>query len=197
MASDSTRVVRVEGPAIVSYAASSASLISSVPAGTEIGTCRNGVVISIRNMIHGVSNDEWGGPEGVPVEKLFMGATASIRCEFSKYINNNMKIVRVGSGGSGTDEGTILLPGTPLYANYAKCIIITGRYDSYAFPMCVMNEEPVQFNISATESIVVASFTATSIVTASGSQLYYKGSGSAVTVTAPTENYGGSVPKAT
>lgn len=157
-------LICVDGPALI-YVGPQDCAATGVPALTavnnfyELGITESGVQISVGGQVHRVMSDDMGGSEGMPAELLYMGATASIRGVLVKYNGDNINMLISGVNKAG-DEGSIALPGTPVFAaGYGFSIAIQGRQKVFYFPKCELISNPREFNISSTER--KTSFTAT------------------------------------
>ena len=154
----------VDGPAVI-YAGPMDCTATAVPnvsgAGFyNLGVTENGIQISIGGQAHRVMSDDMGGSEGMPAEILYMGATASIRGVLVKYNGENLAAIVSGLNNYGATEGTIDIPGTPVFAGQRGfSIVVMGRQKTFYFPKCEFVSQPREFNISSTER--KTSFTAT------------------------------------
>lgn len=169
-------IICVDGPAHLYLGPASCGNPPSAWIGNdsvELGFTETGVQVSIQNMTHRVNSDDMGGSEGNPAELLFMGAQASIRGVLVKYNPDSVADILTGLFNM-TNEGDLILPGTPVFASNHGCsLVIQGFAASYYFPRCEMTSQPREFNISTTERKTSFGFTAyPSLMTSTGDNGY-------------------------
>ena len=99
-----TKSVQVTGAALIQLAAEGQDSDSLV----DLGYTRNGAEISFTGFFLDVPGDENGGDDGPPIDVQFVGETALIRIELTKYNATlaNEVTARLKGGTAGT-------PGTP------------------------------------------------------------------------------------
>lgn len=76
----------------------------------ELGYCEDGVQISLFPRYDDIYSDDMGGRGGVPTDSQFLGATASIRCLFTKYEKTRLDNVGGYSQAALTNNTKGLLP---------------------------------------------------------------------------------------
>ncbi len=159
-------IICVDGPAHIYIGAANCgappAAVADVKAtaSKELGITETGVQVSIQNMTHRVNSDDMGGSEGNPTELLFMGAQASIRGVLVKY--NSLAVADILTGLFGmTNEGDLILPGTPVFSSgHGCCLFVEGFASAFYFPRCEMTSQPREFNVSTTERKTSFGFTA-------------------------------------
>jgi hypothetical protein len=107
-----TRQVNVYGPADVQV---SLNPLAGSPTYNDLGTTRDGVAITSDGYFLDVKNDEMGGEAGPPVEIEFMGETAKIRVELTKYDPAIAKTLEDHC--QCTTPGVPAVPGTLMFAS--------------------------------------------------------------------------------
>lgn len=131
---------------------------------TRLGQTENGVQVSISNRAHRVNVDDMGGTQGAPAELINLGSSASIRGVMVDYGPPNSaandvkkKIWEIARGlrdpwATGTIEGDIAAPGTPLFEfGYGFSFFLIGVGSSYFFPKCEFASQPREWNVSSLE----------------------------------------------
>lgn len=142
-----------------------------------IGYTESGLQVSINYLTHRVNSDDCGGGEGNPAEMLVMGATATIRGTMVKYETTAINSLMAGLYGAA--EGSVKLPGTPVFAGgYGFAFWAVGVNGSFYFPKCEWASAPREFNISTTERKTSFTVNAYPVVPSNcNAALYYKGPG--------------------
>ncbi|WP_321377117.1 hypothetical protein [Trichococcus shcherbakoviae] len=144
------KTVHVAGPVLVKVA-----FLSSLE---ELGYTRSGVDVRLEPHFLDVPGDEGGGEEGVPIEIEFLGETARIRLELTKYDDTvaNKVHARVVGGTAGTPAaaGTLIFAGAK---DMRVCLV--GTNEPMNFPRCVPRE-PTELNKGSKFSTLVFEFVA-------------------------------------
>jgi hypothetical protein len=156
------RQVNVYGNAVIQVALDRSTY-------AELGTTRDGVGITSDGYFIDVKNDENGGDAGPPVEIQFLGETARIRCELTKF--EPILATRLEDHCQSAAPGQPADAGTLLFANAANgstinvgqggaCavrIVTTNKTRTYG--LCVIHDA-VELNRSTKFTTFVVTFTA-------------------------------------
>ncbi len=125
----------------------------------DLGYTRNGAEMSFTGFFLDVPGDENGGDDGPPVDVQFMGETATIRLELTKYYGTlaNELAARL-KGGTGGEIGT---PGTLMFGDSKswRLLINTGVADSFNF-LRAFPRNVIELNKGTRFSTLVAEFEA-------------------------------------
>jgi len=107
-----SKIVQVAGLALIQLAAEGQDSDSLV----DLGYTRNGAELSFQGFFLDVPGDENGGDDGPPVDVQFMGETATVRLEFTKYYatlaNEVAARLKGGTGGVPGTAGTLMFGDT-------------------------------------------------------------------------------------
>lgn len=133
--------------------------VSSGTGISALGITRDGVNITFNGFFLDVPTDASGGEAGPPADKQFMGSTARIRCEFTKYDESVAAVVRSRSSSTLTD-GTFLSVGElMIQGGYTSRLVVNSPTQPYNFPV-VMFDEPQEINKGTKFSTYVVEATA-------------------------------------
>lgn len=108
-----------------------------------LGYTRNGAEVSFQGFFLDVPGDENGGDDGPPVDVQFMGETATIRLELTKYVPAIAEQLESrfsnGSGGTPGAAGTLMFGESPS-VSWRVLILTTNRVRNFlrAFPRNVI-----------------------------------------------------------
>ncbi len=110
----------------------------------DLGVSRNGVEITDNGYFLDVHTDEDGGDDGPPTDVQFLGQTATIRMELTKYDTAVRAKIdsRMYGGTSGTvgTVGTLMQGGSKTFR-----LLIHSTSEPYNFPVVVFRE-PIEIN---------------------------------------------------
>jgi hypothetical protein len=104
--------IQVTGPVVVRVGAEGANLASL----SLLGYTRNGAEMSQQGFFLDVPGDEYGGDDGPPIDVQYMGETATIRLELTKWDATVAAEVEArlqgGTGGTPGVPGTLMFGGS-------------------------------------------------------------------------------------
>lgn len=131
------------GPVKVEWAPRDPSDGSLEPA-VELGINREAIPMIITPKFLDVPSDDWGGPDGVPSDAQFMGATAQIQLSLTKTVVANADAMLDGLAYLGKTAGTFTEPiGAFIRTYWMGQLILNGNVISPAtgrksvtFPRC-------------------------------------------------------------
>lgn len=191
----STYTIRVDGPATIYVGSHDCTATAYALMTNALGVTESGVQISYNTKTHRVNCDDMGGSEGDPAELLVMGGQATIRGVMVKV--NESVLADLRSGLYNTAEGSLPIPGTPLFAGgFGFGVTIVGAVTGYYFPKCELASQPREWNVSSQETKTSFSFTAYPIYTQVGSgpvagHVYFRQAESGLIVPECSTAYGG------
>lgn len=122
-----------------------------------LGYTENGAFITEEGHYQEVPGDQNGGDSGPPIEKVYMGETARVRIELSKWDATVAALVK--NRNKGTTEGTPAAAGTLVFAGgyfYRLLIHSTTLPRNY---LCAVPDQPYEINVGTKYSRLVFEFT--------------------------------------
>jgi hypothetical protein len=124
----------------------------------DLGYTRNGAETRQETYLQDVLGDENGGDDGPPIEIIYLGETARVRLEMTKYdmVVANLISARL----SGGTPGVVPASGTMIFAgNKFQRVCLVCANEPVNFPRCVCRE-PVELNKGTKFSTLVLEFVA-------------------------------------
>ena len=136
-------VVNVPGLAAILIARADGEL-------SELGYTQNGAQITFEGYELRVPGDENGGDDGPPVEIQYLGQTARVRLELTKFDPNvsDLVLARLALGTLGTPITTGTPTGTLLFADQQFFrLVINSPIRPFNFPCAVLAKAPQELNV--------------------------------------------------
>ena len=146
------KTVNVAGLALIRTAIGGGAL-------ADFGYTQNGVQITTEGHSINVPGDENGGDDGPPIEIQYLGETARVRLEMTKWdtVVGNQLAARLAGGAPGAPG----MPGSLVFAGgkYFRLVIQTANLDkSWNFPCAVLTRTPIEINVGTKFSRLVCEF---------------------------------------
>lgn len=119
----------------------------------SVGYTRNGPDVSERPFMIPVPGDENGGDSGPPIDIQWLGETARIRLEFTKY--DSAVTDKLRKFVAGATLGTPATAGTLMFQdNKAHRLVLANTNNPLNFPRVVFNE-PAEYNVGSRYTVLV------------------------------------------
>jgi hypothetical protein len=146
------KAVHIAGAAHIKVGTGSAGALE------ELGYTRNGADLRPEGYFLNVPGDENGGDDGPPIEVIYMGETAQIRVELTKF---DVAVAdRVACRVRGGTAGTPSAAGTALFAgSYTMRVLVHTTAAPMNFPRCIPRE-PIEINKGTKFSTLIFQFEA-------------------------------------
>lgn len=115
-----------------------------------LGYTQNGAQVTLEGYDLKVPGDENGGDDGPPIEIQYLGQTARVRLELTKFdvSVSDTVLKRLPSGTLGTPHNTDTPVGTLLFTNnqYFR-LVINSTTRPFNFPCAVISKTPQELNL--------------------------------------------------
>lgn len=124
----------------------------------NLGYTSNGADIRFEGYFQNVPGDENGGDDGPAIEVIYLGETAKVRTELTKW---DVAVAdRVAARVAGAVAGVPAAPGTLMFANSKTMrVCIASANNPMNFPRCICRE-PVEINKGTKYSRLIFEFEA-------------------------------------
>lgn len=124
---------------------------------TELGYTRNGAEVTKEAQWLDVPGDVNGGDEGPPIDIQFLGETARVRLELTKWNPDAAAILMKRSKDAAVTAGTPMDAGTLMFASNAMRLCILAENNPRNFPRAIPRQ-PVEINRGTKFSTLVCEF---------------------------------------
>jgi hypothetical protein len=144
--------VHIAGAALIKVGTGSAGALE------ELGYTRNGANIRPEGYFLNVPGDQNGGDDGPPIEVIYMGETARVRIELTKF--DSAIADKIACRVRGGTAGTPAAAGTAMFAgDYTVRVLVSTTNAPINFLRCIPRE-PVEINKGTKFSTLVFEFEA-------------------------------------